>query len=387
MSDAARLPAAPAERSWEQRLARAWSAGALPAVLLPMIAIALGPQGLAVLGPGVVSLLDPAVPVALATIGAMAALQLSTLGVSRTRITIAFSTESALTGVAVAAGLYSLGPIIGGLSGPTLLVVAAAAGICAAASSPLASAEPTRSARAELVVRDADFLLPAIVGALLVTWLQQPTPIEAALLFGKSIGASILVALAGVLLASSTGAPGEQRVLGMAVVLLLGGVADTLGLSALLSGLCAGLVWRAAGAAVREAVTPVLSYVQHPLLVILLLVAGMRVQITPTLLALTAAYVLLRLAGKVVGSGVAAGMTRRPVATLAAQLVAPGVMGIALALTFARGDAELASTIVTVVVLGTAAAQLLHAVAVPGSVEGGTEVPSLRKGELHEGER
>jgi hypothetical protein len=92
--------------------------------------------------------------------------------------------------------------------------------------------------------------------------------------------------------------------------------------------------------------------------------------------------VLLRLAGKVVGSGVAAGITRRPVATLAAQLVAPGVMGIALALTFARNDADLASTIVTVVVLGTAAAQLLHAVAVPGSVDrGGTDVPRLREGE------
>jgi hypothetical protein len=382
MSDVARPSAAPAERSWEQRLARAWSAGALPAVLLPMIAIALGPQGLAVLGPGVVSLLDPAVPVALATIGAMAALQFSALGVSRTRMTIAFSAESALTGAAVAAGLYSLGPIISGLSGTTLVVVAAAAGICAAASSPLGSAEPARSARAEIVVRDADFLLPAIGGALLVTWLQQPTPLEATLLFGKSIGASILVALAGVLLASSTASPGEQRVHGMAVVLLLGGVADTLGLSALLSGLCAGLVWRASGAAVRETVTPVLSYVQHPLLVILLLVAGMRVQITPALLALTAAYVLLRLAGKVVGSGVAAGITRRPVATLAAQLVAPGVMGIALALTFARNDADLASTIVTVVVLGTAAAQLLHAVAVPGSVDrGGTDVPRLREGE------
>lgn len=379
MSDAARLPAAPAERSWEQRLARAWSAGALPAVLLPMIAVALGPQGLAVIGSGVVSLLDPAVPVALATVGALAALQFSTLGVNRTRITIAAALESALTAAAVAAGLYSMGPMIG-LSGTTLLVIAAAAGLCAAASSSLASAEPARSARAESVVRDADFLLPALGGALLVAWLQEPTPMAAALLFGKSVAASVLVALAGVLLASSTESRGEQRVLGMAVVLLLGGIADTLGLSALISGLAAGVVWRASGSAVREAVTPVLSYVQHPLLVILLLVAGMRVQITPALLAVTATYVLLRLAAKLVGSAVAAGITRRPVTALATNLISPGVMGIALALTFARDDASLASTIVTVIVLGTAASQLLHAVISPGGSPGGTKVPQLREG-------
>ena len=59
-------------------------------------------------------------------------------------------------------------------------------------------------------------------------------------------------------------------------MLLVGGLADYLSLSALTSGLVAGLFWQRAGGPAAESLRRDLGYLQHPLVVLLLVTAGAR---------------------------------------------------------------------------------------------------------------
>ena len=84
----------------------------------------------------------------------------------------------------------------------------------------------------------------------------------------------------------------------LSALLLVGGAADALSLSALLGGLVAGVFWRLAGRQVRETINRHVLFVQHPLIVLVLLVAGARANLTAEAAGLGVAYALLRAAGK-----------------------------------------------------------------------------------------
>ncbi len=87
-------------------------------------------------------------------------------------------------------------------------------------------------------------------------------------------GVAVVVAFAGWLLVGQADSEREQQVFVIGSLLLLGGGAAYTSLSAVFAGLLAGIVWNAGGDLARARIVQHLDYFQHPLLVVMLLVAG-----------------------------------------------------------------------------------------------------------------
>jgi hypothetical protein len=362
-----RLGVAPPRRQvpWQTRLAIGWSTGSLPAVLLLLVGAALGPQGLGLLTPGVLALVDPAIPVALAALGVVVGLGIPARRPGDGRLFAAASVEAVLTGALVAGGILTIAPRLAGSASLQTWLLAAAAGVCAATSSTLTSGDLTVRASA-LRVRDLDARLPIIAGAALLA-VVHGTSIQAGVaLAAQASVVALVIAVAGWLLLTSTSSETEQRVFSVAALLLIGGVADYLSLSGLLSGIIAGAFWYAVGGATREGVRRDIGYVQHPLVVVLLLVAGAEVRPSADAFAIAGAYVILRTAGKLAGAWVGRRVSgARLPANAGLYLIAPGVYGVAFAMNAARAVGTDLSVLLTVVVVGTVGSQLVSAVGAP----------------------
>ena len=85
-----------------------------------------------------------------------------------------------------------------------------------------------------------------------------------------------MIAVAAWLLVAQTSSDSEQRVFAIGALLLLGGTAAHLSLSALFVGFLAGVFWKATGRPALETLARDMRYLQHPLTVLLLIVAGSR---------------------------------------------------------------------------------------------------------------
>jgi hypothetical protein len=175
-----------------------WS---VPALLL--LGVALGPNGLDLLTPPVVLLLDPIVAMALAMIGVFVGLNID-------------------------------------LSRPRL---------------------------------DAAIAMAALGGAAVI-FSREASPLALMLITLAMAGIALIVAFAGWLLVGQTDSEREQQVFVIGALLVIGGAAAYLSLSALFAGLFAGILWSAAGDLARARIVKELDYLQHPLVVLLLLVAG-----------------------------------------------------------------------------------------------------------------
>ena len=175
------------------------------------------------------------------------------------------------------------------------------------------------------------------------------------------------VTCAGWLLLGRSRAEGGRHVFTAGVVLLLGGLAEFLGTSAVLNGLVAGVLLGVLGGSARERMARDVGHIQHPLVVLLLLVAGARVAFTPGVLLVAFAYVALRLAGKIGG-----GVLLRPVAPghsaweLSRLLVSPGALAAAFALNCGLAGADPAGLLLAVVVTGSVFSELLALVVAGG---------------------
>jgi hypothetical protein len=180
------------------------------ATLLLMTGIVLGPQGLAVLTPGIIEVLRPAVAVALAVLG----------------VTIVF-------GRAAYGGFWRT-------QLPSSLILAGAVALV-------------------LLNHDA---------------------VAAMVIAGQAAGIAILLAVAGWMLSSARAGDDERRVFAIAVLLLLGGVADYLSVSALLLGWIAATAWRLMPAKGLADVRLDAAYVQHPTTALLLITAGARAEVS-----------------------------------------------------------------------------------------------------------
>jgi hypothetical protein len=177
---------------------------------------------------------------------------------------------------------------------------------------------------------------------------------------------ALMIAVAAWLLVAQTSSDSEQRVFAIGALLLLGGIAAHLSLSALFIGLIAGVFWNAAGPPALDALTRDMRYLQHPLTVLLLIVAGARVVFSADVAGLVIAYVVLRTAAKLLGGWLAAiAVAPELPRDVGFHLASPGIVGIAFALNVlqARGDLDIASTVFTIVVGGSLAADLLALVA------------------------
>jgi hypothetical protein len=174
------------------------------------------------------------------------------------------------------------------------------------------------------------------------------------------------VSAAAWLLLTRASSETEERVFAVSALLLVGGVAAALSLSALFGGLVAGVFWRYAGRHPRETISRDVLFVQHPLLVLVLLVAGARAELSGESVALGAGYVALRIAGNLLAVHIA-GRTAGANAPrdLARHLVAPGVLGVGFALNAFNAIGADASMMLAVVVTGTIGAELVAVLQAP----------------------
>jgi len=335
------------------RVALGLSPSAIPGLLVLLLGIALGPHGLELLSPDVLSFLDPAMPVALVALGVLIGLGFSPRRSREGRLLAAASMEAALTTAIVAAGMLLVAPALSAFEGLPYWFFALVLGVCAASSSTVSSTR--RDDAPSLVARigDLDDLLPIVLGGLALALLRETAPVAALLVLVQGCAVALVIVAAGWLLLARSSSETEQRVFAIALLLLLGGAADYLSLSALLSGLVAGLFLGSIGGPARDYVRRDVLHVQPPLLVLVLIVTGAHIDLPPTWLGLAAVYLFLRTAGKLAG-----GWTARRIAgdetlrDVGLSLMSPGILGIAFALNVLRAAGPDAAPALAVVAFG-----------------------------------
>ena len=361
LDDAAMAPPRHAGAILLRRRLAGWSESSVPVASLLLAGIALGPRGISLLSPGVLSLLDPAIPVALAALGALVGLSVNIRRPENRRPLAGAVIESGLTAGIVGGGLAVLAPVV--LTGTVVpfWVLTAALALCAATSLAVpGGVDAAERHPLHLRVVALDVLVPIVLGGLLLGALLGGATLGAISLVGKAALIAALLALSGWLLLAGAASETEQRIFAFAMMLLVGGAADYLSLSALLSGLVAGTFWHLAGGPAEASLRRDVLYVQHSLLVLVLVVAGARADFSLASSAIAAVYVFLRTSGKLLGGAVAgriAGVGQAGAFGL--HLLSPGVFGVALALNLVRASGPEATILLTIVVLGTIASELV----------------------------
>jgi hypothetical protein len=282
--------------------------------------------------------------------------------------------SAAFLGAAVATATVSGGIATLVLAGTPLLgrpvwTLTAAVGICAASSLTLPTGNPHESRTATTRIVEFGALLPIVVGGLFLGWLREGSSLESIVLVAAATGVTLAVAIATSLLLTQAPSQTEERVLGIAALLLVGGVAGALSLSALFGGLVAGVFWRYAAGYSRETITRDVLFVQHPLLVLVLLVAGARTDVSATSLGLGAAYLVSRIVGQLAGGSVASRIigTDRS-CDLGFHLLSPGVFGVAFALSATGAVGNDATTLLSTVVVGTIGSEFVARLVQPRRV-------------------
>jgi hypothetical protein len=331
-------PPAAVEDNWWRRLRR-WlvpggHATAAPTLLFVLLGVTLGPHGLAILSVTVVGHLEAVVWVALAVIGVFLGLGIAEVSArTSARVFVSGVVTPLITVAAVAAGLYLLFwqarvPLTGDPLAGSILI-----GICASVSAALrpgsgASAELRRAAH----LADLDDIPLLVVGVTIVAAIAAEAPVLRLL---ATLAAGGAIGLAGWLLFERAD-ESERGVFLTGAVLLIAGIGAYLGTSPLLSGCIAAIVWvRAPGAADRITARD-LRTLQHPLVALLLIIAGATLEWTAMVLWVTGAIVVLRFAAKLLAAVAVAPFAGVSPALLATVLLQPGIMGIALALNAGR---------------------------------------------------
>jgi hypothetical protein len=351
-------PAWHASPGWRRLLG--WSAISAPVALLLTAGIVVGPQGMNLLSSTALSLLDPVVPVALAVLGALVALGTGDRRTDDRRLFMVGCLDALITALVVSAGVtWAIVASDPSIMGPVWRVVVVC-GVCAATSLVLPAGTSPTPGTASSRVAELGVLLPLVAGGMLLVSFRAGSVLEAATLLAQALGVSFILAAAGWLLLTRATSETEERVLAIGVMLLVGGAAAALSLSALLGGLVAGLVWRVAEGQPLDMLRRDVLFARHPLLVLVLLVAGARADFTPVSLGLAAAYLASRVAGKIV-SGRAA---RRALGAsrprdLSFHLLPPGAFGVAFVMNAAGELGADGPAALTAVVVGTVGSELV----------------------------
>jgi hypothetical protein len=346
-----------------------WSATSAPVALLLTAGIAFGPRGINLLSPTTLPLLDPVVPVALAALSVLVGLSVGDRRRDDWRVSGAACLVAAVTMLVVSAGFAVVTLVTTSSIAQPFWTLILTSGICAATSLTLPTGNPLEPRSAATRVIELGVLLPIVAGGLTLAWLRAGSSVGAAVLVAQACGVTLALAAAAWLLLTGASSETEERVFAVSALLLVGGVADALSVSALFGGLVAGVFWRYAGRHPRETISRDVFFVQHPLLVLVLLVAGARADLSPASLAFGAAYVVLRVVGQLAGGAVA----RRAVGVnaprdLGLYLLPPGVFGVAFALNAASVVGADASVLLAAVVAGTIGCELVALLLLPRSV-------------------
>jgi hypothetical protein len=142
---------------------------------------------------------------------------------------------------------------------------------------------------------------------------------------------------------------------------MVGGAAAHLSSSALFAGFLAGLFWSIAATGSRDRIARDVRYVQHPLIVVLLLVAGASAEIRFDLFAVALLVAVSRMAAKAIGGALAASVGGGLPWNAGVYLVSPGLVGVAIALNVHHlwiGDAS-HRMLLSIVVLSTIIADVI----------------------------
>lgn len=343
-----------------------WSATSAPVALLLLAGVALGRYGINVLSVATLSLLAPAIPVALAALGVLVGLSVGRRRTGDRRALAAACLDAALTLLLVAGGLGAIA-----LAGWSSVVqpfwtVVVGGGICAATSLTLPTGDPLEPRTVARRVVELGVLLPIVIGGLLLASIRAGTALGTLVLVAQAAGLTLALAAAAWLLLARASSETEERVLTVSALLLVGGVADALALSALFSGLIAGTFWRLAGRQPPETISRDVLFAQHPLVVLVLLTAGASATLSLAALAVGVAYLALRVAGRIAGGMASRRLTRLKVSRdLSLRLLPPGVFGVAFALNTTMVLGGEASVLLAAVVIGTIGSELVASLLPP----------------------
>lgn len=357
-----------------------WSTSSVPAASLLLAGLVIGPRGISLLSPGVLSVLDPAIPVALAALAALVGMGLQLRERSDGRVLAIASASAGITTLIVAGAVLLVLPSLSPeRSIPPLSILAGALGLCAASSLavPGQSSSARRSIFRQLV--DLEAIPPIVAGGALLAILHDGWALSAFIRPSLAIVMTLLLSGGAWLLLARATSETEQRVFALAAMLLVGGIADFLSLSALFGGFVAGIFWQLANGQPREAVYRDTLYIQHSLIVLVLVVAGARADVSLASFALAVAY----LASRMLGRQLSALFVRRLSGTRersgALQALSPGILGVALALDLIRGAGPDASVLLGTVVLGTIGSEIVAALwprdSTAAEVDAGEEYP------------
>lgn len=347
-------------QGWRQILG--WSGKSAPVAVLLLMGIGLGPRGISVLSP-VMPLLDPAVPVALAALGVLVGLGLGDRRPGEWRLFGAAGLHSLATMLAVSGGLAALALTVSPLEPRAFWPVILVLGICAATSLTLPSGDPLEPRPAATRIRELGVLLPIVAGGVALAWVRVGSASGAITLMALAAAVTVMLATAAWLLLTQASSETEERVFTVSALLLVGGVADALSLSALFGGLVAGVFWRLAGRRPREAIRRDVLFVQHPLLVLVLLLAGARAELSPAAWTLGAGYLAVRVIAQLAGSAWVRRLAGAHVPVdLGLHLLSPGVFGVAFALNAVSVIGADAAVAHAAVVVGTIGSELVAVV-------------------------
>ena len=193
-------PGRPPRRWKGARLALGLSPTPVPGLVLLPLGMALGPHGLGLLSPAVLSFLEPAVAVAIATLGVFVGLGLEGRRAQEWRLLAAASLEAALTVTLVVGGvLLALrqAPFDTGFM-PWLFAILL--GICAASSSTTAIEWPDHPGIRATRIGDLDDVLTILAGGVALAWIRVGDAAAVAVLVGQSAAIALILAVAGWLL-------------------------------------------------------------------------------------------------------------------------------------------------------------------------------------------
>jgi len=346
-----------ATRPWYTALG--WSATSAPVGFLLVAGIALGPHGLNLLSSSTRPLLDPVVPVALAALGALVGLSIGERRSADGLWLAAASLGSGVTAICVALGIGALAWTTVTADVPSFWILTVASGISAATSLTLPTGNPLEPRSPAIRVAEAGVVLPILAGGLMLAWLRSGTPLGTVILAAQACAITVALATAGWLLLTRASSETEERVFAISALLLVGGLADALALSALLGGFIAGAFWRYAAGRPRIALSRDVLFVQHTLVVLVLLVAGARVELSLPVLAYGAVYLLARTGGLLVGAlWLKRLVARQAPRDLGRHLLQPGVFGIAFALNTSIATDPNDSLLLATVVVGTIGSEI-----------------------------
>ena len=311
-----------------------------PAVLFVPIGAALGPSFANVLTPVALGYLDAVVTVALAVLGIFVGLALDLREARDGRLLTAAGLEAVTTIVLVTGAFWFLFDAWHTPFTHPYGLVALALGLCAAASSASGGDDRLDAHGEALRIADMDDVLPIVASGVLVVMLASREPMPLWLATGwlfRTMMLGIAIGTAGWLLFERAHSRAERNVFIAGTAALIGGTSAFLGLSPLLAGLTAGFLWVVLPGGADRVVREDLQRVQHPLIVVLLLVAGASCQFSLQAVWIAAPLVLFRLAAKLAGGYLATRLQGLVSAgELGTHLVAPGLLGIAVALHLAQ---------------------------------------------------